>query len=45
MWDNMAAGGLSVGHSVLQTALKETMEEASIPPHLLVNLKAAGSVS
>nr|CAG4650170.1 EOG090X06MA [Sida crystallina] len=45
MWDNMAAGGLSVGHSVLETALKETVEEASVPPHLLINLQAAGSVS
>ena len=44
-WDNMVGGGLSVGHSVLETALKEADEEASIPPHLLANLKAAGSVS
>nr|CAG4634800.1 EOG090X06MA [Alona affinis] len=44
-WDNMVAGGLSVGHSVLDTALKEADEEASIPPHLLLNLKSAGSVS
>lgn len=44
-WDSMVAGGLSVGHSVLDTALKEANEEASIPSHLLANLKAAGSVS
>nr|SVE75136.1 EOG090X06MA [Daphnia dolichocephala] len=44
-WDNMVAGGLSVGHSVLDTALKEAEEEASIPAHLLANLRSAGSVS
>nr|CAG4640876.1 EOG090X06MA [Eulimnadia texana] len=44
-WDNMVGGGLSVGHSVLETALKEAAEEASITPELLLNLKSAGSVS
>lgn len=44
-WDNIVSGGLSVGHSVFETALKEADEEASIPPHLLADMKAAGSVS
>nr|CAG4642525.1 EOG090X06MA [Evadne anonyx] len=44
-WDNIVSGGLSVGHSVFETALKEADEEASIPPQLLTSMKAAGSVS
>nr|CAG4645539.1 EOG090X06MA [Lynceus sp. MCZ IZ 141354] len=43
--DNMVGGGLSVGHSVLDTALKEAAEEASIPNHLLSKLQSVGSVS
>lgn len=30
-WDNMVSGGLSVGHGVKETAIKEAAEEASIP--------------
>lgn len=44
-WDNMVGGGLSVGHSILETAHKEAMEEASIPTDLLNNLISAGCVS
>jgi len=41
----MVGGGLAVGYTVLETALKEAKEEASIPRTLLKNLKAAGTVS
>ncbi|CAB0009820.1 unnamed protein product [Nesidiocoris tenuis] len=44
-WDNMVAGGLSVGYGVLETAHKEAEEEASIPPHLLRNVVSGGCVS
>ncbi|XP_073977038.1 uncharacterized protein [Rhodnius prolixus] len=44
-WDNMVAGGLSVGHGVLETAHKEAEEEASIPPELLKKIISRGSVS
>ncbi|XP_050533049.1 uncharacterized protein LOC126901006 [Daktulosphaira vitifoliae] len=44
-WDNMVAGGLSVGNSVIKTAHKEGEEEASLTPNLLKNLKSAGTVS
>ncbi|XP_014258449.1 uncharacterized protein YJR142W [Cimex lectularius] len=44
-WDNMVAGGLSVGYGVLETAHKEAAEEASIPPSLLKNLTSVGCVS
>nr|CAG4643973.1 EOG090X06MA [Lepidurus arcticus] len=44
--DNMVGGGLSVGHSIIETALKEAAEEASIPEDLLKDrLKSVGSVS
>nr|CAG4651840.1 EOG090X06MA [Triops cancriformis] len=44
--DNMVGGGLSVGYSILETALKEAGEEASIPEELLrERLKSVGSVS
>lgn len=45
MWDNMVAGGLSVGHNILDTAHKEAKEEASIPDELLNKLVSAGCVS
>lgn len=41
----MVGGGLSVGHGILETAHKEAMEEASIPPELLKNLVSSGCVS
>lgn len=44
-WDNMVAGGLSVGNSVLGTARKEGEEEASLTADLLENLHSAGTVS
>jgi len=44
-WDNMVAGGLSVGNSVIHTAHKEGEEEASLTPDLMKNLQSAGTVS
>lgn len=44
-WDSMVSGGLSVGHGILETANKEAMEEASVPPILLQNLINVGCVS
>ncbi|XP_017780484.1 PREDICTED: nudix hydrolase 24, chloroplastic [Nicrophorus vespilloides] len=44
-WDNIISGGLSVGHGILETAHKEAMEEASVPPELMKNLISAGCVS
>ncbi|XP_050078002.1 uncharacterized protein LOC126564920 [Anopheles maculipalpis] len=44
-WDNMVSGGLAVGYGVLETAIKEAAEEASIPGHLIKNLVSAGCVS
>lgn len=41
----MVGGGLSVGHTIIETAYKEAMEEASIPTHLMSKLISAGSVS
>lgn len=36
---------MSVGHGIFETAYKEAMEEASIPPELMKNLVSAGCVS
>ncbi|XP_055372183.1 uncharacterized protein LOC129606103 [Condylostylus longicornis] len=44
-WDNMVGGGLSVGFGIIETAIKEAAEEASIPNHLIKNLVSAGCVS
>ncbi|KAL0277884.1 UNVERIFIED_CONTAM: hypothetical protein PYX00_005007 [Menopon gallinae] len=44
-WDNMVSGGLSVGYGIMETAIKEAYEEASIPRSLMDNIKAVGSVS
>lgn len=41
----MVGGGLSVGHSILETAIKEATEEASITADLLKKLSSAGCVS
>lgn len=41
----MVSGGLSVGYGILETAIKEAEEEASIPLHLSKNLVSAGCVS
>lgn len=41
----MVGGGLSVGNTILGTAYKEAMEEASIPPELMTKLTSAGVVS
>jgi len=46
MWDNFVGGGLSEGHSVLETAIKEAEEEANVPkPLAKAGLKPAGTVS
>ncbi|XP_066993580.2 uncharacterized protein [Anabrus simplex] len=44
-WDNMVGGGLSVGYGILETAIKEAAEEASIPIELMEKLCPAGCVS
>ncbi|PSN54722.1 hypothetical protein C0J52_04864 [Blattella germanica] len=44
-WDNMVGGGLSVGYGILETAIKEAAEEASIPTELIAKLRPAGCVS
>ncbi|KAH8376868.1 hypothetical protein KR093_001795 [Drosophila rubida] len=44
-WDNMVGGGLSVGYGIMETAIKEAAEEASIPSDLVKNLVSAGCVS
>lgn len=44
-WDNMVGGGLSVGYGIMETAIKEAAEEASIPKDLVKNLVSAGCVS
>lgn len=44
-WDTMVAGGLSVGHTIIETAHKEAMEEASVPTDLMKKLQSAGVVS
>lgn len=38
-------GGLSVGYGILETAIKEAAEEASIPADLIAKLRPAGCVS
>lgn len=44
-WDNMVGGGLSVGYGIMETAIKEAAEEASIPSNLVKDLVSAGCVS
>lgn len=44
-WDNMVSGGVSVGHGVRETAIKEAAEEASIPSTLAEKIVSAGCVS
>ncbi|OCT64756.1 nudix hydrolase 20, chloroplastic [Xenopus laevis] len=43
--DHLAAGGISSGHGVWVTLLKECMEEACIPESLAATAKPAGTVS
>ncbi|KAJ9600395.1 hypothetical protein L9F63_009323, partial [Diploptera punctata] len=45
LWNLWVGGGLSVGYGILETAIKEAAEEASIPPELIAKLRPAGSVS
>ena len=44
-WDNFVSGGLSVGHSVAETAIKEANEEANVPEDIAQNMKSGGCVS
>ncbi|XP_064633209.1 uncharacterized protein LOC135491343 isoform X2 [Lineus longissimus] len=43
--DNMAAGGITSGDTVMVTARKECREEASVPDEILDRLKPAGVIS
>jgi len=45
MMDNFAAGGLSVGFSIWETAIKEASEEANVSEHLAEKIVPAGCVS
>lgn len=45
MLDNTVAGGISSGMSVLDTVIKESMEEASIPEEIARQAKPVGCVS
>jgi len=45
MLDQMVAGGLAAGQSVMDCARKESQEEASVPDHILCKLKPVGSIS
>ena len=40
-----AAGGLSVGYSIWETAIKEASEEANVSEHLAEKIAPAGCVS
>jgi hypothetical protein len=40
-----AAGGLSVGYNVWETAIKEASEEANVPEELANRILPAGCVS
>ena len=39
------SGGLSTGFTVNETVIKEAVEEANVPEHLLESLKPAGCVT
>ena len=43
-FDNFVAGGLSVGYSIRETAIKESGEEANLPLNLAEKVEAAGSI-
>ncbi|KAG0309212.1 hypothetical protein BGZ98_004512 [Dissophora globulifera] len=45
MLDNMVAGGMGFGHSPRYTVIKESMEEATIPPHIAQNAIPVGTIS
>lgn len=42
---NRVSGGVTVGYGIKETAVKESQEEASVPPSFLDGLVSAGSVS
>jgi 8-oxo-dGTP pyrophosphatase MutT (NUDIX family) len=43
--DNLCAGGISFGHGVRDTLIKEANEEASIPPHLAERAMPASAIT
>ncbi|KAL3853172.1 hypothetical protein ACJMK2_016737 [Sinanodonta woodiana] len=45
MLDNMCAGGLSSGLGIMECAIKECQEEASVEDRYLRNLKSVGCIS
>ena len=45
MLDSFVGGGLSVGYGILETAIKESQEEANVPEEIALRMKPAGSVS
>nr|ACO15725.1 YJR142W [Caligus clemensi] len=44
-WDNFVAGGLSEGYGILETAIKEANEEASVPKEIAERMTSKGCVS
>ena len=44
-WDSMVCGGLSVGYSIKDTAIKEAYEEANVPKEMAEKMKPAGCVT
>ncbi|KAF9919321.1 hypothetical protein BX616_008339 [Lobosporangium transversale] len=45
MLDNMVAGGMCFGHSPYYTVIKESMEEATIPPNVAKKAFSVGTIS
>lgn len=43
--DNFVSGGLSDGHGIKETVVKEALEEANLPSSLAKNIRPAGCVS
>lgn len=43
--DNLCAGGISYGHGVRDTLIKEAHEEASIPPHLAERARPVSAIT
>eukprot|EP00096_Caligus_rogercresseyi_P013649 TRINITY_DN6275_c0_g1_i1.p1 TRINITY_DN6275_c0_g1~~TRINITY_DN6275_c0_g1_i1.p1 ORF type:complete len:243 (+),score=46.57 TRINITY_DN6275_c0_g1_i1:1568-2296(+) len=44
-WDNFVGGGLSEGHGIFETAIKEANEEASVPKDIAEKMESKGCVS
>jgi hypothetical protein len=43
--DNLCAGGISFGHGVFDTLVKESGEEASVPPQLATRARPASAIT